>query len=428
MVPLNSDHQTKYVKRPGDFKISISELKVGMFVSGLDRDWLGTPFLLQGFYIKSVEDVQLVSQYCKYVYVFGESLFKIKETVDLDSVELIGRTPQKYPLKSTIQEELESVRVFIKVAREVASKLMSDARVGYAFNSNAVRAVVTHAVESVLRHPDALMWMTKLRGEDEYTVEHSINVCFLAIIYGRRLGLRKNQLQNLGLCGLLHDVGKMRVPKEVLNKPGALTDDEMKIMQRHSGFGKSYLAQRKDTYQGAIDAAFGHHERYDGKGYPRGIDASELTIFTRIITIVDAYDAITGDRVYAKGRPSVEALRIIYEERGKQFDDKLALGFIQTIGIYPPGSVVELVNGCVGIVADVASGLKHLPRILVVLDQDKQPWPERYVDLSQSVDRPANRDYLIKMTLADGCYGVFMRSYLERGVLVSAPELELEYD
>ena len=166
----------------------------------------------------------------------------------------------------------------------------------------------------------------------------------------------------------------------------------------------------------AINVAYMHHERPDGKGYPNGLYAKDLSLFTKIIAIVDTYDAITNDRVYAKGRPSTEALRIIYEQRGRQFDEQLAMAFIQTIGIYPPGMLVELISGEVGIVVDATSGPKHLPQILVVLDENKQPCKEISVNLALTVDAEDSRGARIKSALPDGSYGLRMKDYFDRGV------------
>jgi putative nucleotidyltransferase with HDIG domain len=394
----------------------VSNLKVGMFVSGLDRDWLETPFLMQGFFIHSPEDINKVAEYCRHVYVLGTGKLDFAGEVDFESGILIGRKPEKYPLQSSVQKEHKQAKVTQKKVRKYIRGFLKSTRFGETVDTDAAKGLVSESVESVLRHPDAMSFLTKLRGQDEYTVEHCINVCMLAIVFGRRLGLRKNQLINLGLCGLLHDVGKMKVPYEILMKPGRLTQEEYEIMKQHTELGAAFLKKRKGVFQGVIDVALSHHERPDGLGYPNGLADSELALFTKIISIVDAYDAITGDRVYATGRPSTEALRILYEQRGKQFDDKLALAFIQTVGIYPPGTVVELLNQKVAVVVDASLGLRHLPRVLVVRDENKEPCEEYLVDLGESIDNPQLKPYLIRSSLSDGCYGIKLASFYERGL------------
>jgi len=243
-----------------------------------------------------------------------------------------------------------------------------------------------------------------------------MNVCTLAIVFGRKLGLRRRQLVNLGICGLLHDVGKARTPIDILNKPGRLTDEEYEVMKLHTVYGKRILSEAKGVLQEAIDVAYGHHERLDGQGYPEGRMAQDVSLFTKIITIVDAYDAITGDRVYAKGKPSAEALRILYENRGVQFDEDLVMAFIQAIGIYPPGAVVELVNGRIALVLDSEEKPKHLPNILVVLGPDKKPCDEKFVELEKSIDNPELSKFLIRSCLIDGSYDISLSDYLHKGI------------
>jgi len=139
-----------------------------------------------------------------------------------------------------------------------------------------------------------MLWLSKIREESSYTSDHCLNVCVLAVAFGRHLGIEKNELEELGLCGLLHDIGKMRVPDEILNKPGRLSEKEFNLMKAHTVHGRNLLLSAKNVYAGAIDVAYNHHERIDGNGYPRKLDAAKISRFTRIISIVDVYDACTG--------------------------------------------------------------------------------------------------------------------------------------
>ncbi len=399
-----------------DIKIPVQDLRIGMFVSGLDRDWLETPFKLQGFYIREQSDIDQIKEYCKHVYVLGIGKAVNIETVDFESGELIGRKPTKYPITSKLEAEFKEIKNIAGRARVFVERMLTDVRAGQGVSIAHAKEVVLDSVESVIRHPDAAMFLTKLRGQDDYTAEHCMNVCMLSIVFGRRLGMRKNQLINLGLCGLLHDAGKARIPLEILNKRGRLNEEEFQLMKKHTTFGKELLSEKGGVYQGAIDVAYSHHERPDGRGYPRGLASDDIGLLTRIVSVVDAYDAITADRVYAKGRPSTEALRIIFEGAGQQFDRKLALAFIQTIGIYPPGVVVELINGKVGIVVDVAESPRHLPTVLVVLDENKQLCEHQYIDLAGTIDGSVDTAYLIRFALADGCYGISVKTLFHQGI------------
>jgi HD-GYP domain-containing protein (c-di-GMP phosphodiesterase class II) len=401
----------------GDIKIPVSEVKVGMFISRLDRDWIGTPFLFQGFFVRSVEEIELLSEYCNEVYVIVEGKNRFDETVDLKSSLIIGRKPVEYDISHSVSEVFKGAYDTAKTVKKFIKASFSKAEMKEVIDTAAARIFVSESVELVLKHPDAVAFMTRLRNQDDYTAEHCMNVCFLAVIFGRKLGLRKHQLVNLGLCGLLHDVGKARIPPEILNKPGRLTDDEFEIMRKHAEYGRDVLSQKRDAYEEAVFVAYSHHERPDGKGYPRGLPDGDISLFCKIISIVDVYDAITGDRVYARGRASSEALRILYENRGKQFDNNLTLAFIQTIGIYPPGVIVELVSGAVGIVVDSSGQYQHLPRIIQVLDEDKKPLDEPCAyDLIDTVEQGLSKKLLIKNTLPDGAYDIYLQKYVDSGI------------
>src|SRR5690606_11347487 len=177
-------------------------------------------------------------------------------------------------------------------ARRLTKTLLDDARIGGVIDSESARVTVKECVGSILRNPDALLWMSRMRNEDEYTSEHCLNVCIVAIAFGRHLGFYEDELEKLGMCGLLHDVGKMRIPSEILNKPAELTAKEYRMIKAHPVHGRNLLMSSPGVDQSVIDVAYSHHERIDGEGYPRKLKAPDISEFARIIAIVDAYDAM----------------------------------------------------------------------------------------------------------------------------------------
>lgn len=396
-------------------KIPVSELRMGMFVSKLDRDWLETPFLVQGFLIQSAEDIDVVAEYADFVWV---------DKVQQDWVEpekratltTALRPKSTYINKVPAQEEHHKALGVYRDARRLTRTLLDDLRLGGTINSSEAKATVKACVGSIIRNPDALLWMTKIRSQDEYTAEHCLNVCILAIAFGRHLGMSEVELEKLGLCGLLHDVGKMRVPSEVLNKPGALTPKEFNQIKAHTVHGRNLLMSTPGIYDSVVDVAYSHHERLDGNGYPRKLPASGISRFARIIALVDAYDAMTADRCYSAAIPTTEALKIIYKSRGTHFDDALALAFIKSIGLYPPGCIVELRNQLIGIVLETSARYRHLPKIILV-HKGEQPLPqERVINLAEVEQGKLERDYLIKRVHKDGTYGISVRAYQEKGL------------
>jgi len=216
---------------------------------------------------------------------------------------------------------------------------------------------------------------------------------------------------------MLHDVGKMRTPIEVLNKEGDLSRDESNIMQYHAQHGRDILMAHKNVYHGAVDVAYSHHEALDGTGYPRKIKASGITEFTRIITLCDVYDAITSERVYKKGRSSLDALKVLYQNKGTKFDENLVDQYISNIGLYPPGSIVELRHGQVGIVVNTNYRHRHLPKILLVRNEEKGSMPETVLNLELSA-KNNEATHMIRTVVPNGAHGIRIENYIKNGLTI----------
>jgi len=414
----------KTVVRPGRLekeaarkKVSASELQIGMYISELDRDWLGTPFLMQGFTLQTRDDIQTVQQYCQYVWI--ESVQQSYVPPEERAVQEAKQRKQSYINKVSANDEHRQALGVFREARRVTKSLLDEARLGASVNTEAAKSTVNECVQSILRNADALSWMSKMRNEDEYTAEHCLNVCILSISFGRHLGFEEQELQHIGLCGLLHDVGKMKIPAEILNKPARLTDREYKMVKAHTVHGRNLLMTAPGSYHGVVDVAYSHHERLDGKGYPRGLKAAGISEFSRIVAIADAYDAMTAKRTYEDARPSTDALKEIFDNRGTQFDERLAEQFLEMVGLYPPGSIVEMTNGCVGIVLTTNQRYRHLPKVLVVRNTVKKAIKEKVLNLADCEKGTLDKSFLIKRVLVDGTHGVSLKTYKDRGLQLS---------
>ena len=306
--------------------------------------------------------------------------------------------------------------------------LLSSVQLGQALSTAETKDLVSECVNKVMQNPNAILWLTRLKNSDDYTAEHSINVSLLAIALGRSLGMDQWELENLGICALLHDVGKMNVADNILNKPGSLSPQEFSEMAKHTLYAKKLLMERSDIYPGAVDVAYSHHERLDGRGYPRGIDGSKISMFTRIVTIVDAYDAMTSDRCYRKGISSLDALRIINKHKGTQFDADAAQKFIAMIGLYPPGFLLEMKNGEVGIILSHDKGYQLRPKVIMVLDKNKQPQPEAIINLSQYPNDIDGNEYEPKAVFKSGTFGINVRDYINKGLKIKGMEYSMLSD
>ncbi len=356
-------------------KINVEDLKVGMYVSKLDKPWLESNFVFQGFELKNQTDINAVCEQCKFVFI---DVNKQKKSQLLESKDtpyskgwLDTRTP---PDKlSSFEQEIEHAGAVYQETSNLVRSFMQEVRLGKTINVEIAKKAVAECVDSILHAPDALLWMTQLKSRDLYTSQHSMNVCILAIALGRQINLPVQELNNVGLCGMMHDMGKMRVPLEILNKPGKLEPDELKIMQSHAELGWKLLLSSTGMYGGAIDVAHSHHERLDGTGYPRKLTAEQISPYTRIVAIVDMYDAITSDRIYQNGKTHLDAINIMTKMCGTHLDSGLTYKFIECLGIYPPGSLVEMSNGEIAIIVEANQKKKLKPKIILLLDEDKNP-------------------------------------------------------
>jgi len=240
---------------------------------------------------------------------------------------------------------------------------------------------VENFVESVFRNESAAVTLFKLRGFDEYTYTHSINVSLLAILLGKHLELDKPTLLKLGLAGMYHDVGKARIPEAILNKPGKLTEAEFQVMKAHPLEGYKIMVDQPDLDPEILRAVVEHHERFDGTGYPRALIGDAIGRFSRIIAVVDVYDALTSRRVYKDAMVPAKALGVMYQWRDKDYPPHAIENFIRCIGVFPVGSFVKLSGGEFGIVANVNPQRPTKPEVKVVMDAKMRPQIPRTLDL-----------------------------------------------
>ena len=369
-------------------KVDVSQLKKGMFVSELDRSWTETSFLLQGVLIEGVEEISQFQQTCEYVYIDEEksdasvyphlrslaSSSPINE--DNNSSNIIANDSEEAELEQNdFQKELKFARKLHSRTLSYVDQALEDIRLGQAINTTAAKEIVSEVANSITRSPHALLWLTNLKKRDEYTSIHCLNVCIMAVSFGRSLGMKKEKLELLGLGGLLHDLGKMRVPLEILNKPGKLTFEEFEVMKTHPVEGHRMLEEQGDLPAEVLDIVKHHHERRNGKGYPSQLDGDLINNMTRIVAVVDVYDAITSDRCYHDAISPYEALKNMYEWVNEDFDKDLIENFIKCLGIYPIGSVVELNLGHVGIVVSASEKSKLRPIVMLILNSKRERFP-----------------------------------------------------
>lgn len=398
----------------------VTQLTIGMYIVELDRPWLETSFAFQGFELRTKAEIQAVRDVCQYVYI--DLTKKTMPSAVNKNIEPSIRDYLSYgpppPKLSIFEKEIgRSVAVY-ESTEIVVLDFMEKIAKGGGIDSKIAKEAVAACVNSVLRSPDAMLWITQLRNKDRYTAQHSLNICVLSVVLGRHLNLSETALNNLGLCGMMHDMGKMLIPIEILNKPGTLEPDEMEVMKTHTTLGYDLLKSTYNMYPGAADVAHAHHERMDGKGYPRRIQHGAISFYTKIVTIADVYDAIISDRVYQRGRTHLDAINTLSNQSGCHLDTQLVIKFIESLGVYPPGCIVEMTNGCIAVVVEVNDKIRLRPKVMVLLDEDKNPVSEeKVIDLSNMVTDRSGGFYTIKQIVKAEDWNIDSRKYYHEGVL-----------
>lgn len=383
-------------------KVMAKDIKVGMYMSFADRPWLETRFLFQGVLLTTEKQVGEVRKECQHIFVSRE-----KSRVIQTAREPVPTETTAPPILKPIEREFVAAQ---KAHVNAGSQIQENLKrlvAGEGINVTRIRSSVKSCVKSIVTNPNALLWLGRLRTKDNYIAEHCLNVGILAIAFGRHLDMSLDELEMLGMCGMLHDVGKLEVDQKILDKPASLTEEEFAVIKGHCLIGKEILSKDENMPKEVIEAAFGHHERMDGSGYPRSIQADTLNLYTRMISIVDTYDAITTNRCYDQSRPAAEAIKILFSCRNTQFEPILVEKFIECLGIYPTGSLVELKTGEGAVVIDSNKNSRLNPRVSIVLDEEKHSRSPLIIDTSSEGSSDSART--IKRVLDENDYPVDLK-------------------
>ncbi len=344
-----------------------------MFIHDLNCGWMDHPFAFNSFKVNDEKTVEkIISSGIRELYIDSEKGLDVEDAQTHDEYhaeihEQITTLVEKHEIKlsplNTFREEAIQARAVHSQAQNVVHQLMSDIRMGKQIEMAKLSPVVESITDSIFRNKDAFISLSHIKKKDEYTFQHSVSVCALLVSFSRELGFEKNIVMEAGIGGLLHDVGKMKVPDQILNKPGALSEAEFTVMKSHAAAGRELLEGIKGIPPTALLITGQHHERYDGTGYPGKLKHDEISQFGQMAAITDVYDALTSDRVYHKGMEPTAALKKLFEWSKFHFNAGLVQRFICLIGIYPVGSLVKLESGLLAVV--VAPGVDNLLRPIV---------------------------------------------------------------
>ena len=533
---MDGDDAVTLITASRRYQVATTDLKLGMFVAELDRPWLDTPFLLQGFLADSQVEIDTLRKCCSYVYIDleqsnrevvdairrtesqqaegdvppqsrssekpaaaeptlaaadpatrpmpedlampsraprGNRVYRTRADVrissdtrqrfrqfvratyspmdlgDVDDGGPLGRVlawlkrcfagnprPKTvlverdrasrdairgwlpadlaltdYADARPMEQELPRARRTFARCEDVLKTLVADIRVGRIPQVTEVASAVDDMVASMLDNPDALMWVGRMRDEDINTYNHGVKVALYLISLGRQLGFPKKELSHLGLIGMLADVGKIKLPRALLDKPGMLAPPEFRLVKEHVRLGLDALREAGTLPPEAELGIAQHHERLDGSGYPKGLKGDDISIYGRMAAIADSFAALITPRAYANPSAPQDALMNLYEWAGTSFHEPLVEQFVQAVGVFPVGSLVELSSGEVSIVVAHNRVRRLEPRVLVLTWPDKSPLAEPIERDLLTQGKTAQGRLRIVRGLPAGAYGLKLRDY-----------------
>ncbi|WP_134059154.1 HD-GYP domain-containing protein [Rheinheimera aquimaris] len=328
----------------------------------------------------------------------------------VDSPSLSARQSMK---KLSMAQEIKKAKALYSEAKSLQKRAFADITNGKAINVADFRRCAEGFIDSVFRNQDALLCISRMREKDAYLLEHSVNVSILMTIFAKYLKLDEPTIEELATGALLHDIGKIKVPDAILNKPGRLTDDEFVVMRQHVEFSRDILQQTEGISPISLDVAANHHERMDGRGYPAGLQQEQISLHARMIAIVDTYDAITAQRVYKSGQSCVRALKILRSDSPAHFDLELVKQFIAAIGMYPPGTLVLMDSEKLALVLENNPNSLTCPVVKVFYHTKRRCYlPPLTVDLANP-----KCDDAIKSAVDAADYGIDLKKFFNEFIM-----------
>ncbi len=391
-------------------KLDVNELSLGMYVSGLDRPWTQTPFPLQGFYLRELDQINQLKTLCSYVYIDvekgrGPIAANLKTISPAIKNKIVARDKERViapdpvaPLKINrgVYREVEPLQKEVKKARQLHQKVYGAvAEVVHQLEENQLdgvslgetKKVASEMVDSVLRNPDAFTWLSRIQEKDEYTYSHAVRSSVWAILFGRHIGLPKRELDVLAMGVLLKDVGKVMLDSLVLEKDNRSPEEE-KTYRAFVELGCEILRKTPNVEPRVISVVKTHCERINGNGFPQGLSGDKIPLLGKIAGIVTYYDFVTNPRGSRNPIAPSKAVAKLYELRNADFQEELVVEFIRAIGLYPTGTLVELSTGEVAVVVEQNFERRLKPKVIVVMDSFKNPLDEYLLlDLSEDDKR-----------------------------------------
>lgn len=381
-------------------KINVRDARLEMFVHELCGNWIDHPFWKKAFLLGDPKDLKVLQE-CgiQEIWIDTDKGLDVELVVAPENdAKKSAAVPQdaavsekKVERRVSLQEETQRAQQLQTKAKKAVAAVFNDARLGNAVQVGETIALVDEITQSVSRNSGALLKLARLKSKDDTLYLHSVAVSALMIALGKQMGMQGDILRSLGVAGLLHDVGKVMIPAELLNKPGKLSEDEFKIIRTHPLRGWEMLKKHPDVDEVALDVCLHHHERMDGTGYPERLSGEAITQYARMAAVCDAYDDLTSDSAYKKGMEPAAAIRKMAEQQGVHFDPVIFQAFVKTVGIYPVGTLVKLKSGRLAVVTDQSEKSLLTPIVKVFFStKSNEPIFPELVDISKAPDSIAS--------------------------------------
>jgi HD-GYP domain-containing protein (c-di-GMP phosphodiesterase class II) len=379
-------------------KISVQDIRIGMFIEKLCGSWMDHPFWKKAFKLDSEKDLHaLKSSGINELWIDTSKGLDVESEADQVSVvnkeKAAGTLPtvvgsdKKPEHQVALHEETQRAQKIHAKAKRTVAFVLSEARMGNVLQLAETVTLVDEIIQSVSRNSGALLSLSRLKSKDDHVYLHSVAVSALMIALGRQMGLEGDTLKSLGMAGLLHDVGKVTIPDNILNKPGKLSADEFEIVKTHPRRGWEILKLDPDMDEVVLDVCLHHHERMDGAGYPDKLPGESLSLDARMAAVCDVYDALTSDCSYRKAYAPADAVRKMAELQDGQFDKAVFHAFVKTVGIYPVGTLVKLKSGRLAVVADQSAKSLLTPVVKVFFStKTNEPIFPALIELSKIPD------------------------------------------
>jgi HD-GYP domain-containing protein (c-di-GMP phosphodiesterase class II) len=381
-------------------KINVNLLVKGMYVSKLDRPWIDTPYSIEGFYIQNEQDITQLTRFCQHIFIdvdltrlrinrkdlditFNAESSSRANITSIDSIAIDQNTPPRekvtlkrktlYLRQTPFDKELKIANKLYEILTTTASQLLKEVAAGESIDIESIHDVATSMVSSIIRNPDTFLWLSRLKAKDTHSHNRSIRATIWAITFGRYLGLEKAELNDLSVAVLLSNIGKAKLPRELLEKEELLKGDELKQYQTHIDISIELLQELGIISPKVTSIVAAHCERYDGSGYPLKLKKNKINFLAQIAGIVDYYEKVTNRRTAKKSLDATRAMEHLYSLRDSKFQAELIEEFIQSIGIYPAGSLIELNSREVAIIIEQNDNQRLLPKVMILRDGNKKP-------------------------------------------------------